>query len=77
MPEEACFYAAIDEKKAGPFTMAQLRRRIGAGAVTADTLVWKRGMADWAPAGELAELAGEFNGGEEPPPLPEQSGDAG
>ena len=37
--------------------------------VTPQTKVWKEGMANWQPAGSVAELAGIFSA---PPPTPQQ-----
>lgn len=74
IPEGTSFYAAIDGKQAGPFTMPELARRIGSGEVGADTLVWKQGMEQWTPASEVSELTGLL-GASGPPPLPGQSGD--
>jgi hypothetical protein len=35
---------------------AQLRGFIARGIVTADTLVWSEGMANWQPAGDIPGL---------------------
>jgi len=39
-----------------------------------DTLVWKEGMANWAPAGTLPEFAKPTPGNAPPPPLPSGPG---
>ena len=61
-------YAAIDGKQAGPFDLAALKTHAQAGRITRDTLVWQQGMANWAKAGEVSQLADVF--ATVPPPLP-------
>ena len=61
------------ETQAGPFDLAALRGMATAGDLAPSSLVWKEGMADWAPASSVAGLAVLFNnGGATPPPIPEQ-----
>lgn len=69
LPAAVQYYAAIDNKQAGPFDEAGLRQRIAAGLVTPDTLVWKPGMANWTAARDVPELAALL-GPATPPPLP-------
>jgi hypothetical protein len=38
-------------------TRDELHRKVGAGAVTEQSLCWREGMDDWRPLGELPELA--------------------
>ncbi|MDB5320819.1 MAG: hypothetical protein JWN40_2450 [Phycisphaerales bacterium] len=44
----------------GPVTSAQLKQLVGSGQLQATDMVWKDGMADWAPAGRIKGL---FDGG--------------
>ncbi|MEY3231316.1 MAG: hypothetical protein RL689_1405 [Planctomycetota bacterium] len=67
-PLPAGFFVAIDGKQAGPFDMATLANQAKAGTLTRETLVWKQGMAAWAPAGTVADMASVF--ATLPPPLP-------
>jgi membrane protease subunit (stomatin/prohibitin family) len=53
LPTDAWYYAVGDERR-GPVTMSALRVQ---GGITSDTLVWRRGMAEWAPASAVPELA--------------------
>jgi TM2 domain-containing membrane protein YozV len=46
------YYIAAGSVQQGPFAVEQLR---GMG-LHADTLVWAEGMAQWQPAGQVAEL---------------------
>ncbi len=71
LPGQASFYVALDGKQAGPFDSASLARLAGEGKVNRESLVWKQGMANWTPAGQVAELSNLF--GAVPPPLPGQS----
>ena len=58
------YYAQGDERK-GPVTEAEFDALIAAGTITDSTLVWKEGMANWAPLRE-ARPAGA--GAEAAPP---------
>jgi len=49
-------FVALNDQPAGPFGQAQLKQMIASGQLTGQTLVWKDGMADWAPANDVAEL---------------------
>jgi membrane protease subunit (stomatin/prohibitin family) len=64
----AQWFAAFNGQQAGPFDPAALSGHVSGGRLTRDTLVWKNGMANWTPAGQVQELAGLF--GQVPPPLP-------
>ena len=44
----------------GPMSMDELKSLIGMGVVKPETLVWQNGMADWARADGVAELAAAF-----------------
>lgn len=70
-PLPAAYFAAIGGQQVGPMDLPTLARRVQAGEVKAETLVWKQGMANWAPAGSVAEVAGLMTpSGTVPPPLP-------
>jgi hypothetical protein len=61
-----CFHVAVDGKPSGPFMDEQLLQMIGLGRLTETTKVWKKGMPNWLPAGEVSELSEYF---EQPPSL--------
>ncbi|MCX7933753.1 MAG: SPFH domain-containing protein [Planctomycetota bacterium] len=63
------FYAAIGGQQAGPFDLQTLRSQAVSGALTRETLVWRQGMANWTPAGQVPELSALF-AASSPPPLP-------
>jgi hypothetical protein len=50
----------------GPLGLDELGAAVRAGRLRRETLVWSPGMADWAPAGELEQLADLFR----PPAIP-------
>jgi membrane protease subunit (stomatin/prohibitin family) len=64
----AAFFLAINNQQSGPFDAATLQQQIRSGQLTRDTLVWKHGMANWIPAGQVTELGNLFASA--PPPLP-------
>jgi membrane protease subunit (stomatin/prohibitin family) len=68
LPTAAQFYAAIKGQQAGPFDMDTLAVKVREGAVSAKSLVWKKGMTNWAAAESVPELRDLFAA--VPPPLP-------
>ncbi|MEC5144483.1 SPFH domain-containing protein [Chitinophaga sp. 212800010-3] len=68
LPGATPFYVAIDGKQSGPYEMEQLRQLAASGALNAQSLVWKTGMAAWAAASSVPELAPVL--ATIPPPLP-------
>ena len=61
------FFAGINGAQVGPLDEATLSQKIAAGEITAETLVWRQGMAQWTAAGQVPEVAKLF---QTPPPLP-------
>jgi len=68
LPTAGAFFVAIGGQQAGPFDMAGLQAKAAAGQLKAETLVWKSGMAQWLPAGQVPELSAIL--ASVPPPLP-------
>ena len=62
LPGSTQWYAGIDGQQIGPLSPGEVATRAG---VTADTLVWKAGMAAWTRLGDVPELKSTT-----PPPLP-------
>lgn len=54
------YHIAVNGQPAGPFDMATLSQMANVGQLTADSLVWKKGMAEWVKAGMVDELKGLF-----------------
>jgi hypothetical protein len=65
---QAAWHVVEGGKAAGPYGLDMLRRRIAAGSLTRDSLVWREGMAEWARAGEVEALSPLFAA--VPPPIP-------
>jgi RsiW-degrading membrane proteinase PrsW (M82 family) len=51
------WFYAVGEERRGPVEKDELARMIADGKLRKTTLVWTRTLTDWAPAGEVAELA--------------------
>ncbi len=68
MPQAVTFFAVVNGAQAGPFDANVLKQMVGMGTFTKETLVWKQGMANWMPAGQVPEMVQVF--GAAPPPLP-------
>lgn len=68
LPPSMAFHVAVNGAQAGPFDMGTLQGQAASGALKRDSLVWRAGMAQWAKAGEVNELAALFAA--MPPPLP-------
>lgn len=50
------WFVAADGKSLGPFTLQQILGGLASGQYNEATLVWRDGLADWQPAGSVAEL---------------------
>ena len=59
------YHIAVNGKATGPYNLQVLQQMIATGQLTADSLVWKTGMATWIKAGETDDLKGLFA-----PPVP-------
>ena len=68
IPGAVSFHVAVGGQQAGPFDLAALQQQAAGGQLTRATLVWKAGMAQWAKAGDVPELAALF--AHVPPPVP-------
>lgn len=66
--EDSKYYAMFGSERRGPMTLDELRRC----GITPTTPVWCPGMADWANASTLPELAGCF-GPQQPPQSPQNA----
>ncbi|PID56308.1 antifreeze protein [candidate division KSB3 bacterium] len=68
LPTESQYHVAFGGQSSGPFPLSTLTQKVQSGQLTHETLVWKDGMAQWAKAGDVPELASLFSA--VPPPLP-------
>ena len=62
------YHVAVNGQATGPFDISVLTQMAAAGQLTADSLVWKNGMAQWAKAGMVDELKNLF--ADTMPPIP-------
>lgn len=51
------WYYAIDGAQQGPVSEHDFQRLISSGQIKTDTLVWREGMPDWKPHGEIVAAA--------------------
>jgi len=70
LPPQIQLFVALNGQQTGPFDASVLQQMAQSGQLTKETLVWKQGMANWGPAGQVAELNSIF--GTVPPPVPPQ-----
>ena len=61
MSNRSWFFASRGQQQ-GPYPEAQFREFIARGTVSADTLVWCEGMADWQNAGDIPGLLSAASG---------------
>lgn len=54
------YHVAVNGQATGPYNLQALQQMVSGGQLTADSLVWKNGMAEWAKAGTVDELKGLF-----------------
>lgn len=62
------YNVAVNGQATGPFDINTLQQMAMAGQITADSLVWKAGMSEWAKAGGVDELRDLFKN--VMPPIP-------
>ncbi len=68
LPTEDSYFVAVNGASTGPYTIQQLTKLAGEQAITATSLIWKTGMANWAPISSIPALNIIF--ANTPPPLP-------
>ncbi len=68
IPGAVGFFVAIDGQQQGPLDLNTIKLRAQANQITRDTLVWRQGMPNWIPAGDVTELKDLFSS--IPPPIP-------
>jgi membrane protease subunit (stomatin/prohibitin family) len=64
-PPVPAFFLVVQGQQRGPFAAGALADLVRSGQLTRSTLVWRQGMAQWAPAQDVPELAAII-----PPPPP-------
>jgi len=68
IPTAAEYFLVVNGKSDGPHSLDQLSSLAAMQSFNAASMVWKKGMAAWAAAGTVTELADILNS--IPPPLP-------
>jgi membrane protease subunit (stomatin/prohibitin family) len=66
--QTAQYYLGINGQQQGPYYYEALKNLIATHQINENVLIWKRGMADWAKIGEVAEFSDIIHNC--PPPLP-------
>lgn len=66
------YHVAVNGQAAGPYDVSALKQMVSAGQLTADSLVWKNGMTQWAKAGTVNDLNGLFSTTPPIPPIPKE-----
>ena len=54
------YHVAINGQAAGPYNLQSLQQMVLTGQFTAESLIWKAGMAAWIKAGDVEELKAFF-----------------
>lgn len=54
-------FVAVNGQQTGPFAMEAVQQMVYSRQLTPETLVWKQGMAGWAPASSVPELVPLFS----------------
>ena len=67
---ELQFSVSVNGQNYGPYDINAMANMVQAGQLTAQSLVWRQGMAGWQAAGAVPELAQLFAGAGGPPPPP-------
>lgn len=72
------WYFQEGDERIGPVTAATLKKLAGSGRIRPETLIWKHGMAGWAPAQSVKGLiSAEATTAGRPPPEPPRTPVAG
>ena len=50
------WYYRLETRSVGPLSSRQLRAAVRSGEITADTFIWKRGLAAWVRARKVSRL---------------------
>lgn len=67
-PPATQYFVAVNGAQTGPYTEQVMGQMIQQGSLKKETMIWKNGMAAWASADQVVEIAKLFTA--VPPPLP-------
>ncbi len=68
VPAQTSYFLVVNGAQAGPYSFAQLQQMALSGGLTRQTHAWTAGMAAWANADTIPDLARLFSS--MPPPMP-------
>lgn len=68
--QETKYFLMINGQQLGGQTIQNIRDYVSRGMMNGDTMVWRNGMAQWAKASTMNELASLFVQQAPPPPMP-------
>ena len=68
--QEPSYYLMINGQQLGGQTIQNIRDYVSRGVMNGETMVWRNGMAQWAKASTVNELAPLFIQQAPPPPMP-------
>jgi hypothetical protein len=61
-PQDSVWYYLVGQQRLGPIPSQTVLHLIEGGSVSGGTLIWRQGMAEWAPLGSIPEFAFAFTG---------------
>jgi membrane protease subunit (stomatin/prohibitin family) len=67
LPQVTEYHIAKDGKADGPHNLKDIKVMVTSNLISKETMIWTKGMAAWAAAGSVTEVAGLFH--DQPPPL--------
>ena len=56
VPQDPTWFVAVGRDRKGPFSPQQLSELLAVGTISAQSLVWHKGMANWVPMCDVLEL---------------------
>ncbi|WP_404304635.1 SPFH domain-containing protein [Neorhodopirellula lusitana] len=69
LPSAQIWYISLNGSQSPPLKIEQVQQYAASGQLTASSMVWTEGMAQWAPAHEVPAIANVL-GTATPPPMP-------
>jgi membrane protease subunit (stomatin/prohibitin family) len=67
VPVTTEYHVAKDGKSEGPYSLSDIGAMVKNKSLTKESLIWKKGMAEWSAAASVTEITDFFSN--EPPPL--------
>ncbi|MES2808444.1 MAG: SPFH domain-containing protein [Bacteroidota bacterium] len=67
VPLSVEYHVAKDGKSEGPYSLGDIGNMVKGKLLSRESMIWKKGMAEWGAASTITEVADLFN--DQPPPL--------